>query len=95
MQAHPPGAATDVEDAAADEPHSSPLHGVVPARERRDEVPRVERHHVAVVTLDDLHRAPPGEDVLEDRAPDVPVPHALILAGAHGRLPGRVANASG
>jgi hypothetical protein len=64
MQAHAASAATDVEYAPPDETHRAPLVRVVPAREGRDEVPRVEGHEEPVVALDDLVRASPRESVL-------------------------------
>jgi hypothetical protein len=63
-QAHAASAATDVEYAPPDETHRAPLVRVVPAREGRDEVPRVEGHEEPVVALDDLVRASPRESVL-------------------------------
>jgi hypothetical protein len=48
--------------------HRPPLGGIVPPREGCHEVARVVGAEEAVVALGDLHRAPPGEHVREQRA---------------------------
>jgi hypothetical protein len=68
VQAGAAAAAADVEHAAADEPHRPLLGGIVPPREGCHEVARVAGAEEAVVALGDLHRAPPGEHVREQRA---------------------------
>jgi len=63
MEAGPPTATTDVEDTPAHEPHRSPLVRVVPLRERREKVPRIEGHDESVVALDNLERGLPRERI--------------------------------
>jgi len=54
VQADSTPAATHVQNSAADEPHRTPLVGVIPVFEWGEEIACIERHYEAVVAFDDL-----------------------------------------
>jgi len=80
VEADPATTRTDVEDTAADEPHRSSLDRVVPLRERREKISRVEGHDEIVIALDDLERGVAGERTGEYGPPNI-IPAAHAAAG--------------
>jgi len=71
VEANSTAAATDVENAAANEAHRPALDRVVPPRERNNEISGVEGHDEAVIPFDDLHRTLARENVGEEGTPDI------------------------
>src|SRR5262245_31707853 len=81
MQADTSAAAAHVQNAATNKPHRATLVRVVPIPEGRQQIARIERHHEAIVALDDLPYRLPRQRIAENKAV-----HILHCQATHGAI---------